>query len=88
MMKTTHCFHKLYCCTHHCVNHFADDIRGKLSCAADFYNDKGQQPLQRLDQSQILHFGTAGMKETANRPLVRLQRAFSIKNTLFQRVNT
>ena len=72
-MQNAHCFHKLYCSPHHCINHLADDISSKFSCAADFLNDKGHQPLQRLNQGQVFHLGTAGMEETANRPLVGMQ---------------
>ena len=72
-MQNAHCFQHLYCCTHHCINHFADDIRRQFSCAANFLNDKGHKSLQRLNQSQIFRLVTAGMKETSNHPLVGMQ---------------
>ena len=58
-MHDAHCFQGLYCSTHYCINHLSDDIFSKPSRAVDFRNNKGQQPLQRLDNAQPVGCGEA-----------------------------
>lgn len=72
-MHAANCFHKLYCSTHHCINHFAYDIFGKLSCGPDLGDHQGHQPLHGLHQGQVLYLLAAGMKEAADGPLIRIQ---------------
>lgn len=72
-MLAANCFHKLNCCTHHSINHLADNIFGKFSCGPNFGDHQSQQSLHGLQQGQVPRLLAAGMKETAGGPLVGIQ---------------